>query len=140
MLDSDRKGERHERSGRVLEFIAWAGIVRMSVEIELGVLVVIATTWWVLELVWGWADTADVLGGWRAVEARPLVRGEGKGVDRLYMGKKVCKVVTLVAIEDGGRRGGAVHRGGDSGVQVLRVKGIHRQHDSRTRSVGVLRC
>jgi len=81
---------------------------------------VIATTWHVLELVWRWADSADVLGGWGAVEGSPLVCGESKGVDGLYMGKKVCKVVTLVAIEDGRGRGGVVHfEGGDSRVQVL---------------------
>ena len=123
MLDSDRKGERHERAGRVREFTARAGIVRVN--IKLGVLVM-TTTWRVLKLVWRWADAANVSGGWRTVEASPFVCGESKGVDRLDMGKKLGKVVTLITIEDGRGRGWVVHCGGERRVQVLRVKGTHR--------------
>jgi len=107
----------------VLEFTGGAGIVRMSVDMKLGV----ATTCRVLELFWSWSHAANVLGCGRAIEASPLVCGESKSVDRLYVGKKVGKVVTLVAIEDGRGRRRVAHRGGgNSGVQVLRVKGTHR--------------
>lgn len=110
----------------MLELIAGAGVVRMCM-CMCGLDMAMAATWHVLELVWRWADSADVLGGWRTVEASPLVCRESKGVDRLYMGKKVCKVVTFVAIEDGRGRGRVVHcEGGDSRVQVLRVHGTHR--------------
>lgn len=110
LSEGDRKGERHERASGMLELglSTWAGIIGMSLEIKLSVLVV-TTSWRVLELVWRWTDPADVLGGCRTIEARPLVGGERKGVDRLYVGKKVCKGVTLVAIEDGGGGGGVAH-------------------------------
>ena len=92
----------------MLELTAWAGIVGMSVGIMLSMLVM-TTTWSVLELVWRWTDTADVLGRCRTIKASPLVCGESKGVNRLYVRKKVCKVVTLVAIEDGRGRGWMIH-------------------------------
>ena len=88
MLDSDRESERHKRARRVLELTADAGIVHMSLDIKLRVLGM-TTGCRVLELVWSWAHSADVLGGCGTVEAGPLVCGESEGVDRLYMGKKV---------------------------------------------------
>ena len=113
-----------------LSLSTWAGIIGMALEIELSVLVM-RTSWRVLELVLRWTDSADVLGGCRTIKASPLVCGERKGVDRLYVGKKVCKVVILVAIEDGRGGGGTVHCcGRDRRVQVLRLNGIHREQHS----------